>query len=137
MSTGLLLIRTSRRNVLCKASNHTVRVSGQPDQQLSEQQPDIQYNLPSGRYTVEVSDEHAMVSNDVVVLVGKPRIVKVYPAMGLAAFRGFLIGSALVVLAVQLFFQGEFSPVFLPFLIPLLLFWNRNDSQEFLVRVSR
>ena len=75
MSTGLLLVKTTRRNVFYKAVTYTVQVSGQPGRQVSRGQTGTQYDLPAGRHTVEVSDGRTTISKEVTILAVKPRIV--------------------------------------------------------------
>ena len=104
MSTGLLLVKTTRRNVFYKAVTYTVQVLGQPGRQVFHEQTGTQYDLPAGRHTVEVSDGRTTISKGVTILVGKPRIVTIDPAMTNEIWRGILLGTSLVIALMQGFF---------------------------------
>ena len=137
MTDGKIIVRTGR-NIFFKSKVYDVKINGKDIRKVDFKKSKIEYNLPMGKYKLEIGGNNSFKTTNIILLPGQIKIFTINPNLSYDAGLGLLMGAVVVAIAFQLLAFDKFSiSLMVSPLIPLLLLSKRNYSESFELRDSR
>ena len=136
MTGSRLTVRTTK-NVFFKSKNYKIKVSGMDDRYVNFEYNKTEYDLPIGKYTVQIGNDESFSVKEIVLATGQHKIMTINPSVTYELGFGLLLGLAVISILVQYFILGKFSiPLMLIPLIPFIFLRKRQFANSFTLAVS-
>jgi hypothetical protein len=124
-------------NPIYNQRKYQVSVSGQTPVELNYRNDKAEFELPQGRYQVEISAENDVQTQELTLGAGQQKTILVHPRPSYSVILAFLLGLAAATILIQYPIQGKTSLLLalIP-LAPLLFLRKRQFTKRFAVFVQ-
>ncbi len=136
MITGRLTIRTTK-NRFFRGKHYQIKINGQSDRRISAENNKTEYDLPVGKYTVQIGNDESFSTKELILATGQHKTIVVNPSVTYELGIGFLLGLALTSVVIQYLILGKLSiPLMLIPCIPFLFIRKSQFANSFMLTVK-
>lgn len=121
-----LIVRT-QKNQFVTAKPYRIIINGAMVGEINKVISKTEFELPIGKYLIEISDGENKVSKEIIFTVNQFKVISIVPSLFKQGMVGFSVGASICLMLISIFtmfyfdFSSKFFPVFLLALLPAVL----------------